>query len=173
MKKVSVIPLLVALCFLLIGLSVFTLIEPLFGYNPLKYVTLGAYKGLEYQKLEKEINRLKLLGMNSSESGVIRGYVETLLEMPWSKMQKETADIKLAQEILDCTIDATDATSRGVKSGNLLVNRKCMMPSALIELGFMNNPDELENMVNPEYQDKLAAGITRGIISTYNNIQLP
>lgn len=52
-------------------------------------------------KLEKEINRLKLLGMNSSESGVIRGYVETLLEMPWSKMQKETADIKLAQEILD------------------------------------------------------------------------
>ena len=52
-------------------------------------------------KLEKEINRLKLLGMNSSESGVIRGYVETLLEMPWSKMQKETADIKLAQEILE------------------------------------------------------------------------
>ena len=53
------------------------------------------------EKLEKEINRLKILGMNSSESGVIRGYVETLLEMPWSKMQKETADIKLAQQILD------------------------------------------------------------------------
>ena len=52
-------------------------------------------------KLEKEINRLKILGMNSSESGVIRGYVETLLEMPWSKMQKETSDIKLAQQILD------------------------------------------------------------------------
>ena len=53
------------------------------------------------EKLEKEIQRLKLLGMNSSESGVIRGYVETLLEMPWSKMQKETSDIKLAQQILD------------------------------------------------------------------------
>ena len=53
------------------------------------------------EKLEKEINRLKLLGMNSSESGVIRGYVETLLEMPWNKTQKETADIKLAQKILD------------------------------------------------------------------------
>ena len=53
------------------------------------------------EKLEKEISRLKLLGMNSSESGVIRGYIETLLEMPWSKMQKETADIKLAQQILD------------------------------------------------------------------------
>ena len=53
------------------------------------------------EKLEKEIQRLKLLGMNTSESGVIRGYIETLLEMPWSKMQKETADIKLAQQILD------------------------------------------------------------------------
>ena len=53
------------------------------------------------EKLEKEINRLKILGMNSSESGVIRGYVETLLEMPWNKMQKETADLKLAQKILD------------------------------------------------------------------------
>lgn len=53
------------------------------------------------EKLEKEIGRLKLLGMNSSESGVIRGYIETLLEMPWSKMQKETADMKLAQQILD------------------------------------------------------------------------
>lgn len=53
------------------------------------------------EKLEKEIGRLKLIGMNSSESGVIRGYVETLLEMPWSKIQKETSDIKLAQKILD------------------------------------------------------------------------
>lgn len=52
-------------------------------------------------KLEKEITRLKLLGMNTSESGVIRGYIETLLEMPWNKMQKETSDIKLAQKILD------------------------------------------------------------------------
>ena len=53
------------------------------------------------EKLEKEIGRLKLIGMNSSESGVIRGYVETLLEMPWSKMQKEPSDITLAQQILD------------------------------------------------------------------------
>lgn len=52
-------------------------------------------------KLEKEISRLKLLGMNSSESGVIRGYIETLLEMPWNKTQKETSDIKKAEKILN------------------------------------------------------------------------
>lgn len=53
------------------------------------------------EKLEKEIGRLKLLGMNSSESGVIRGYVETLLEMPWNKSSRETSDLKQAQEILN------------------------------------------------------------------------
>ena len=53
------------------------------------------------EKLEKEINRLKIFGMNSSESGVIRGYIETLLEMPWEKRQKEAADMKLARQILD------------------------------------------------------------------------
>ncbi len=80
---------------------------------------------------------------------------------------------ELAQEILDCTIDATDATSRGVKSGNLLVNRKCMMPSALIEIGFMNNPDELELLVDEDYQDKLAAGIARGIVKVHEDIKIP
>ena len=80
---------------------------------------------------------------------------------------------ELAQEILDCVIDATDANSRGVKSGNLLVNRKCMMPSALIELGFMNNPEELEHLIDEDYQDKLAAGIARGIIQMHEEIKIP
>ncbi|MGN0334511.1 MAG: endopeptidase La [Lachnospiraceae bacterium] len=53
------------------------------------------------EKIRKELARLKMFGMNTSESGVIRSYVETLLEMPWSKMQKETADLKLAKRILD------------------------------------------------------------------------
>jgi ATP-dependent Lon protease len=39
--------------------------------------------------------------MNTSESGVIRGYIETLLEMPWNKSLKETSDIRLAEKILD------------------------------------------------------------------------
>ncbi len=57
MKKISVIPLLVALCFVLMGVSLFTLIQPLFGYNPSNYVILGEYKGLEVQKSSKEITK--------------------------------------------------------------------------------------------------------------------
>lgn len=80
---------------------------------------------------------------------------------------------QLAGEVLDCVIDSTNAKSRGVKSGNLLVNRKCMMPSALVEIGFMNNPIELELMVDEGYQDKLAMGIARGIISMHQKVQIP
>lgn len=80
---------------------------------------------------------------------------------------------ELSEEILECVIDSTDAYSRGVKSGNLLVNRKCMMPSALIEIGFMNNPFELELMIDEDYQDKLAAGIARGIVSMHEKVEIP
>lgn len=80
---------------------------------------------------------------------------------------------KLADKILECVIDSTDARSRGVKEGNLLVNRKCRMPSALVEIGFMNNPYELDKMITDKYQDKVAAGIARGIISIYNSVKIP
>ncbi len=80
---------------------------------------------------------------------------------------------QLANLLLDKTIDSTDAFSRGVKTGNLLVNRKCMMPSALIEIGFMNNPIELANMITESYQDKLAAGISQGILAAWKKVELP
>ena len=53
------------------------------------------------EKVAKEIERFKNAGSNSSESGVIRGYIETLLELPWSKVSKDNRDLKNAREILE------------------------------------------------------------------------
>lgn len=53
------------------------------------------------EKIKKEIERFKNAGMNSSESAVIRGYIETLLELPWNKSSKDSKDIKRAEKILD------------------------------------------------------------------------
>ena len=52
-------------------------------------------------KIIKEINKFKSVSSNSSESSVIRGYIETLLEMPWDKASKDSKDIKMAKSILD------------------------------------------------------------------------
>ena len=52
-------------------------------------------------KIKKEIGRLKLLGNNPSEGPVVRGYVETLLSLPWEKLSKDDTNIKRAEEILE------------------------------------------------------------------------
>lgn len=52
------------------------------------------------EKIKKEILRFKNISSSSSESAVTRGYIETLLEMPWNKASKENRDIKNAERIL-------------------------------------------------------------------------
>lgn len=52
-------------------------------------------------KILEEINRFQSVGMHSSESAVMRGYIETLLSLPWDKTSKDSADLKKAKEILD------------------------------------------------------------------------
>ena len=48
------------------------------------------------EKIRKEISRFKSLSGNSSESAVERGYIETLLELPWDKASIDNESIKEA-----------------------------------------------------------------------------
>ncbi len=52
-------------------------------------------------KLQKEINRFKSSLNSPAENGVIRTYIETLLEMPWDKAAKDNHDIEYAKQVLD------------------------------------------------------------------------
>ena len=53
------------------------------------------------EKMKKEISRFKSSLNSPAESGVIRTYIETLLEMPWDKAGKDNQDIKYAEEVLE------------------------------------------------------------------------
>lgn len=53
------------------------------------------------EKIQKEIARYRRLSQNSSESAVERGYIETLLELPWNKRTKDNMDILKAEEVLE------------------------------------------------------------------------
>ena len=53
------------------------------------------------EKLNKEINRLAKQPFGSSEAAVIRGYLDTCLEIPWGKYTQETVNIAKARKILD------------------------------------------------------------------------
>lgn len=53
------------------------------------------------EKIRKEIERFKNISPNSSESAVTRGYIETLLELPWDKTSKDNCDMKHAERTLE------------------------------------------------------------------------
>ena len=53
------------------------------------------------EKIRKEISRYKNVMGSSSEGAVERTYIETLLELPWNKVTKDTIDLDKAEEILN------------------------------------------------------------------------
>ena len=53
------------------------------------------------ERIQKEIDRFKNISSGSSESAETRGYIETLLELPWNKASKDNKDLKNAERILD------------------------------------------------------------------------
>ena len=53
------------------------------------------------EKLKREISRFKNTIGSQAENGVIRTYIETLLEMPWEKRSEENNDIQYARKVLD------------------------------------------------------------------------
>ena len=53
------------------------------------------------EKLLKENERLSKTPFGAAESVVLRNYLETCLEIPWSKMSKDRVDVKAAAAVLD------------------------------------------------------------------------
>lgn len=53
------------------------------------------------QKLEKELKKLRQQPMGSPETALLQNYIETVLDMPWNKMDEESIDLKKVREILD------------------------------------------------------------------------
>lgn len=52
-------------------------------------------------KIFKEIKRFKSLGYNNSESSVSRGYIDTLLKLPWDKASRDNNNLNKAKDILE------------------------------------------------------------------------
>ena len=53
------------------------------------------------EKTKKEIQRFRNMSSSSSESTVERGYIETVLELPWNRMSVDNKDLDHAAQVLD------------------------------------------------------------------------
>ncbi len=54
-----------------------------------------------YDKTIAEFNKLKMMSSMSAEATVVRGYIDWMLQIPWSKRSKVRHDMKRAEAILD------------------------------------------------------------------------
>ncbi|MCK9334445.1 MAG: N-acetylmuramoyl-L-alanine amidase [Candidatus Cloacimonetes bacterium] len=70
---------------------------------------------------------------------------------------------ELASNIQQNLVAGSGFYDRGVKQANFYVLRGAFMPSVLVELGFISNPEEEKLLVNDEYQERLARTIFEGI----------
>lgn len=61
--------------------------------------------------------------------------------------------------------------SAGVFWNNLALTRPSAAPSVLLELGFMSNPDEFEEIVNPQAQKKMANTLANGITEWFKMVK--
>ena len=53
------------------------------------------------EQIRKEIARFKNVANSPSEGSVVRGYIETLLDLPWNKKSEDNTDLKNAEQILN------------------------------------------------------------------------
>ena len=115
---------------------------------------------------------------NAGGQGVFRGietYYYQAQEDRVPKINKENhtnaerleRSRKLANKVQHNLLYQTGATDRGVKRASFTVLRETSIPSILVELGFIDNPEERNKIITNEYQERLANGIVDGIVAYY------
>lgn len=79
-------------------------------------------------------------------------------------------DRDLAESLQSKLISYTGANDRGAKFENFHVVRETQMPSSLVEIGFLTNVNEANNMKSSSYQEKLSNAIVDGAVDYLNDV---
>ena len=106
---------------------------------------------------------------NSSDNSSANG-IEVLYASEKNIAIKDTVQKHFANCLQKALIRETGAVDRGIKNTPaIIVLNKTKNVSALVELGFLSNESDLENIKDPDYIDKLARGIYNGIEDYMNS----
>ncbi|HEM3682464.1 TPA: N-acetylmuramoyl-L-alanine amidase, partial [Streptococcus suis] len=76
----------------------------------------------------------------------------------------------LANQVQASLISGTGAVNRGVRRETFAVLRETAIPAILVELGFMDNPSDLQKINQDSYQTKLANALAQGIDNWYGAV---
>lgn len=81
---------------------------------------------------------------------------------------KENFSKELCENIQNNLVKETNAFDRGIKNSNFVVLRENIIPSVLIECGFITNDNEFKKLIDEDYQKNISKGIIESINSFFN-----
>ena len=102
-----------------------------------------------HEQANRELKRLERLSSQSAEYGVIKSYLDWLVELPWNKLSEDNLDIEHARQILD--EDHYDLKQVKSRILEYLAVRKLAKERATIKpVSDVNNPDETTDIDVPD-----------------------
>jgi N-acetylmuramoyl-L-alanine amidase len=106
---------------------------------------------------------------NTNEASIARG-VSTYYQTH-EGIDKPFTSKELAEVIQRTTVEATGARDRGiVYDEELYLLNHTTVPTALIEVGYLTNPDELQLLLDYDYVNLLAEGLRKGILEMADRV---
>lgn len=75
----------------------------------------------------------------------------------------KTQDLRLAETLQKALVRQLKTVDLGIRQGSLYVLRNTRMPAALVEVGFLSNPEEAKLLAKPTYRLEVARGLLAGI----------
>lgn len=128
----------------------------------------------ERGKMTEEIGADILVSLHADGSSITSAQGVSVLSPSFnvSYIDADRAAVSktLSTLIVDELAEATGARNRGVHfRNNLSILNWSKVPSTLVEIGFMSNPEEDQKMQTDEYQEKIARGIASGIHKYFNS----
>lgn len=131
-------------------------------------------RGYSRRKVEDLKKRLEII--NNSEADLFLSvHLNSIPSSRWSGAQTFFAphieeNEKAAKFIQDEFIKNLENTNRKAKAiNNVYILKHAKKIGVLVEIGFLSNPTERQNLLNDEYQDKVAASIYKGINRYFSN----
>ncbi|MED3649598.1 N-acetylmuramoyl-L-alanine amidase CwlD [Heyndrickxia sporothermodurans] len=131
-------------------------------------------KGIGRRKVEDLKNRLNMI--NESDADLYLSIHLNAIPSPrWSGAQtfysphliENKRLAKFIQSELIRNLENTDREAKILK--NIYVVKNANKPGAIVEIGFLSNPTERQNLMSEKYQKKVSASIYNGIMRYFTN----
>lgn len=130
---------------------------------------------LKQKKISDIHNRVKI-GNNSSADIFVSIHLNKIPQKQYYGWQcfyqsKNEQSQKLAKQLQQNLNESIQKENHRVamKIDNVYIVKHVEIPLSIVECGFLSNPEEEQQLLTDEYQDRLAWGIYNGIIDYFND----